>query len=62
MSCGVGHRCGSDPALLWHVLAAAAPVQPLAWELLCVPCATGAALKKQEKNNNNMFSFHQLGS
>ena len=48
VSCGVGHRHGSDPALLWlwHRPAAAAPVQPLAWEL---PYATGAALKKKKK-------------
>ena len=34
MSCGVGHRCSSDPALLWlwHRPAAAAPTRPLAWE------------------------------
>ena len=32
VSCGVGHRLGSDPALLWlwHRLAAAAPIRPLA--------------------------------
>ena len=47
VSCGVGCRCGSDPALLWLWcrLAAAAPIQPLAWE---PPYATGAALKKQK--------------
>ena len=46
MSCGVGHRCGLDLALLWLWcrLAATAPIQPLAWEL---PYATGAALKRQ---------------
>ena len=44
MSCGVGHRCSSDPALLWP--AAAAPIQPLAWE---APYAVGAALKKAKK-------------
>ena len=34
MSCGVGHRCGSDPTLLWlwRRLAATAPIPPLAWE------------------------------
>ena len=48
MSCGVGHRHGLDPALLWlwRKLAAVALIQPLAWEL---PYATGVALKK--KNN-----------
>ena len=44
VSCGVGHRCGLDPVLLWlwHRSAAAARIQPLAWEL---PYAMGLALK-----------------
>ena len=44
VSCGVGHRLGSDPELLWlwHKQAAVALIQPLAWEL---PSAMGAALK-----------------
>ena len=47
MSCGAGHRHGSDPTLLlWHGLAAVALIQPLAWEL---PCATGVVLKRQKK-------------
>ena len=48
MSCRVGHRRGSDPALLWlwRRLAATAPIRPLAWE---PPYATGAALKRQKK-------------
>ena len=43
MSCGVGHRHGSDPVLLWlwHRLAAVAPIKP--------PYAMGAALKSQKK-------------
>ena len=44
MSCGVGHRRGSDLVLLW--LVAAALIQPLAWEL---PYAAGAALKCKKK-------------
>ena len=34
MSCGVGHRHGLDPTLLWLWcgLAAIALIQPLAWE------------------------------
>ena len=53
MSCGVGHRCTSDPALLWlwHRLTALAPVGPLAWELLYV---AGAALKNKNKNKNKI--------
>ena len=48
MSCGVGHRHGSDPVLLWLWcrLATVTPIQPLAWEL---PYAIGAALKKKKK-------------
>ena len=44
MICGVGRRRSSDPALLWpwHGLAAAAPIEPLPWEL---PHASGVALK-----------------
>ena len=34
MSCGVGHRLGSDPEFLWLQcrLAAAAQIRPLVWE------------------------------
>ena len=46
VSCGVGHRCGSDLVLLWHRPAAAAPTGPLAWE---PACATGVALKRPKK-------------
>ena len=54
MSCGVGHRGGSDLALLWYRLAVVAPIRPLAWE---PPCAMSAALKRQthtqKKNYKN---------
>ena len=56
----VGHRCGSDPTLLWlwRRLAATALIRPLAWEL---PYAAGAALesktrkekKKRKKEKRN---------
>ena len=48
VSCGAGHRCGSDPELmwLWRRLAATAPIRPLAWG---PPYATGMALKRQKK-------------
>ena len=48
VSCGVGHRWGSDLALvwLWRRLAAAALMGPLAWEL---PYAAGMAIKIQKK-------------
>ena len=48
MSCGVGCRRGSDPALLWLWcrLVAADPIPPLAWE---PPYAMGAALAKTKR-------------
>lgn len=48
VGCGIGHRVGSDPVLLWQWRrpAAAALIRPLIWEL---PCAAGAALKKRER-------------
>ena len=48
MSCGVAWRCSLDLALLWlwHRLAAAALIQPLAWE---PPYTVGVALKKKKK-------------
>ena len=48
VSCGVVHRHGSDLVLLWLWcrLAAAALIQPLAWEL---PYDMGVALKKNKK-------------
>ena len=49
MRCGVRHRWGSDPVLLWlwYRPTAAAVIQPLAWEL---PYAVGVALKRQKTN------------
>ena len=48
MSCGVSHRYGLDLVLLWLWcrLAAAALIQPLAWEL---SYAAPMALKKKKK-------------
>ena len=46
LSCGVGRRHGSDPALLWCRLAAIAPIRLLAWE---PPYAAGAALERKKK-------------
>ena len=48
MSCAVGHRRGSDLALLWllHRLAATAPIRPVAWE---PPYAAGVALEKTKR-------------
>ena len=48
MSRGAGHRCRSDPELLWLWcrLAATASPGPLAWE---PPYAVDVALKRQKK-------------
>ena len=50
MSCGVGRRHDSDPVLLllwlWRRPAAAALIQPLAWEL---SCTADSDLKKKKK-------------
>ena len=48
MSCGVGRRRGSDPALLWlwHRPAATVLIRPLSWES---PYAMGAAVEKTNK-------------
>ena len=49
VSCGVGRRCGLDPALLWlwYRLPATALIRPVAWE---PPYAMGAALKNKQTN------------
>ena len=59
MSCGVGRRRGSDPALLWlwHRPVATAPIRPLAWE---PPYAAGAAQKeiaKRQKKKETNYSY-----
>ena len=66
MSCGVGYRHGSDPALLWLWcrLAATAPIRQLAWE---PPYAAGAALKglktkKKKKRQAPSFYNEEKGS
>ena len=56
MSCGVGCRGGSNLALLWlwHTLAAAALIYPLAWEPLH---AMGAALTRQKKKKKESGAY-----
>ena len=48
MSCAVGHRHSSDPALLWlwYRPVAVAPIRTLAWE---PPYAVGVALEKAKR-------------
>ena len=54
VSCGVGGRHSSDPALLWlwRRRVAMALIQPLAWEL---PYAMGAALKSKQTKNQSFY-------
>ena len=53
VSCGVGHRRGSDLAWLWLWCrpVATSPIRPLAWE---PPYAAGAALKENKKKKSNL--------
>ena len=53
MGCGVGHRHGSDLALLWlwHKLAATALIGPLAQELPYVAHVAQKAKKKRRENH-----------
>ena len=58
MSCGVGHRCGSDPVFLWLWCwpAAVAPIGPPVWE---PPYAAGVALRRKKKKMFSKLSFAQ---
>ena len=54
----MGHRCNSNPELLWLWCrpAAVPATRFLAWEL---PYASGVALKRKKKNLFNEYSFTQ---
>ena len=60
MSCGVGHRLGLDPELLWlcHRSVAMAPIRPLAWE---PSYPAGAALKSKKKKRKERKKKKVLG-
>jgi len=62
MSCGVGHRCGLDPVLLWlwYRPAATALIQPLAWNLHMLQVGPQKDLKKKKEfqdGNRKASSF-----
>ena len=65
LNCGVGHRCGSDPALLWLWCrpAAIALIRPIVWE---PPYAASAVLKRKKKviknkvYKKNQSPFHSV--
>ena len=60
VSCGVGHRCGSDLALLWlwHRPTAAVPIHLLAWQL---PYAASAALKTHARTHSHKLFLSSPG-
>ena len=57
MSCGIGHRCRLDLALLWlwPRPGATALIGLLTYK---PPCATGAALKGQKRNKTKQNILH----
>ena len=61
MSCGIGSRLGSDPALLWlwRRPATTAPIGPLARES---PYAAGAALEKAKRQGGGGVSYTDRSS
>ena len=54
VSCGAGHRHGSDPALLWlwRRTAAIALIRPLTWEPPHAPDAALEKTKRQKKKES----------
>ena len=59
MSCGVGHRRGSDAEFLWLWCrpVAEAPIRPLAWE---PPYAMGATLEKKRIISSLQIFFEEF--
>ena len=57
MSCGVGHRGGLDPELLWlwRRPAATAPIRPLAWEPPYAVTAAQEMAKRQKKKKRIIY-------
>ena len=60
MTCGIGHRHSSDPALLWlwYRPAAVALIGSLVWEH---PYASGAALKRKKKREREREREKETG-
>ena len=61
VSCGVGRRCGSDPALLWLWCrpTATAPIGPLAWE---PPYAAEVAQEMAKRQKRKKKKKNYIGS
>ena len=62
MSCGVGHRHGPDPMLLWLWCqpAATAPIGHQAWESLYARGAAIKRFKKKKKKETKKIAFGYL--
>ena len=60
VSCYVGHRCGSDPALLrlWLQPVSVGPIGPLAWDF---PYTAGVALNIKNQTKPNQTKRKQKG-
>ena len=56
MSRGVGHRCGSDPKLIWYMLAAIAPIQPLVWGMSICRMFSPKKHKKKRKEKKKVLA------
>ena len=56
MNCAIGHRLGSDLALLWlwRRVVAAASIRPLAWDLQCAIGVT-PTLQRQKKKKKKLI-------
>ena len=56
IGCDIGFRCGSDLVLLWlwYRQAAAAPIEPVAWEF---PHAVGVAMKRKKKKKKRWLTL-----
>ena len=56
MNCGVGHRRGSDPKLLWlwRRLAATTLNEPLAWDSPYAACVALKDKKKKKKKKRGI--------
>ena len=61
MSCGAGHRCSSDPTLLWlwHRPAAVAPTGPLVWEPTCATSTAPKSKKKEKKRCSVLLAIRK---
>ena len=62
LSCGMGHRCGLDPTLLWlWCRPTAAPlIRPLAWELPYATSVVPQETKQKQKQTKEQNQKKQI--